>query len=190
PTTRKAARRRACKGAGALEFHRTGVPIERDGIDMRGESLAGFAAATALSLSLMLTPAGPAFAGVSGFSVTSATFVPGNNKQVLYDVHADSEHFVAWARHGQQQGTMVALARGEFRGPCGSADSWQVTANSPDTMQAGLASMLAGARICTPSPFGIRPTGPCKFAHTDQALIPHSPDGAQIRRGLKTIQLL
>ena len=51
---------------------------------MKRESLAGFAAATALSLSLMLTPAGPAFAGVSNFSVTGATFVPGtNNKQVL-----------------------------------------------------------------------------------------------------------
>jgi len=142
---------------------------------MKRESLAGFAAATALSLSLMLTPAGPAFAGVSNFSVTGATFVPGtNNKQVLVTgtVTCPSNKVLTIGVHIVQQGTMVALARGEFRGPCGSVNTcgsvncWQVTASSPDTMQAGLASMVAGAWICTPSPFGIRPTGPCEFAHT------------------------
>ena len=149
---------------------------------MKRESLAGFAAATALSLSLMLTPAGPAFAGVSNFSVTSATLGT-NNKQVLVTgtVTCPSGKVLTIGVHivQQQQGTMVALARGEFRGPCGSApppiDSWHVTASSPDTMQAGPASMLTGAWICTPSPFGIRPTGPCEFAHTSGDIMLQPP---------------
>jgi hypothetical protein len=130
----------------------------------------GFAAATALSLALMLTPHGPAFAGVSNFSVDPiATFIPGsNNKRVIVTgtVTCPSGKVLTIGVHIVQQGTMIALARGEIRGLCGVANSWKVIASSPDTMQKGSASKLAGAWLCTPSPFGIRPTGPCEFAHT------------------------
>ena len=129
-----------------------------------------FGAATFLSLALMLTPAGQAFAGVSNFSVNPiATFVPGsNNKQVRVTgtVTCPSGKVLTIGMHIVQHGTRVALARGEFRGLCSNANSWQVIASSPDTMQEGPASMLTGAWFCTPSPFGIRPTGPCEFAHT------------------------
>jgi hypothetical protein len=49
--------------ASALGFLRAGGPIERERIIMKRE-VTGFAAATALSLALMLTPHGPAFAEV------------------------------------------------------------------------------------------------------------------------------
>jgi hypothetical protein len=137
---------------------------------MKREAVTSFGAAIALSLALILALANPTFAGVSNFSVNPiATFVPGrNNKQVIVTgtVTCPSGKVLTIGVHIVQQGTMIALARGEIRGLCGVANSWKVIASSPDTMQKGSASMLAGAWLCTPSPFGIRPTGPCEFAHT------------------------
>jgi len=148
---------------------RTGQLKDR-GVNVKKEPLINFAAATALSVALMLAFASSGFAGVSNFSVNpKATFVPGsNNKQVIVTgtVTCPSGKVLTIGVHIVQRGTMVALARGEFRGLCSNANSWQVIASSPDMMQEGPASMLAGAWLCTPSPFGIRPTGPCEFAHT------------------------
>jgi hypothetical protein len=135
---------------------------------MKKEPLISFAAASALSVGLMLAIAGPGFAGIS-FTVNSpATFVPGSNKQVIVTgtVTCPSGKVVTVGIQLMQQGKMAAHAMGETRGvQCitGTISPWEITASSPVPMKEGPASTLAGAWACIPSE--PRPTGPCEPAH-------------------------
>ncbi|HEY8007168.1 MAG TPA: hypothetical protein VIE66_10335 [Methylocella sp.] len=134
---------------------------------MKKEQIVSFATGSALSIGLMLALASPGFAGISLSINPTATFVPGNNKQVIVTgtVTCPSGKVITVGIQMVQQGKMAAHAWGETRGvQCntGTVSTWEITASSPVPMQGGPASALAGAWACFPSE--PKPTGPCEFS--------------------------
>lgn len=128
-----------------------------------------FAAAFLLGVSLILATASPSVAGISGFSIISATIVPGgSNKQVVVTgtVTCPAGKVVTVGIQMVQQGKMAAHAWGKTTGiqcSAGASVNWGVTASSAVPMKVGFASTLAGAWACIAA--GTMPAGPCEFAH-------------------------
>lgn len=128
-------------------------------------SRVGFAKVSALGLGLMLAPASPAFAGISSFSITSATLAP---SKVLVTVNGtvacpSSEVFSILVGVTQfVRGKFIAHAFGEIPNPqgmpppiscTGAVLNWTVVASSGIPMKAGPASVVANALAFDPTTF-------------------------------------
>lgn len=127
----------------------------------QSESPRRLATRSILGFGSMLVPAGVAFAGISGFSIMSATLAPDRFRATIDGtITCPRGKLATIGVQMVQTGPKAAHAWGQTKGvPCtGVATSWRVTVVSQVPMRVGPASALTGAWACVPH-------GPCEFAH-------------------------